>query len=163
MGTTTSPPELPRPRLSNPVHLLAFGLGAGCSPKAPGTMGTLMAVVFYLPLSRLDPGAYLAVVALISVAGVWICGRTARDLHYPDHPGIVWDEIAGFLLTMTGAPRGWGWLVAGFLLFRLFDIWKPWPVGWLDRRVHGGLGIMLDDLAAGALALGLLQAAARLP
>jgi phosphatidylglycerophosphatase A len=153
---------LPKPNLANPVHLLAFGLGSGCSPKAPGTFGTLMAVALYLPLARLELGWYLAVVVAASLAGIWICGRTSRDLGVHDHGGIVWDEFVGFWLTMLAAPPGWAWILAGFLLFRLFDIWKPWPIGWLDRRVAGGLGIMLDDLLAGLFALAVLQAAARL-
>jgi phosphatidylglycerophosphatase A len=154
--------RLPRPDLANPVHLLAFGLGSGCSPKAPGTFGTLMAVALYLPLARLELPGYLAVVAVASLVGIWLCGRTARDLGVHDHGGIVWDEFAGFWLTMAAAPPGWPWIVAGFLLFRLFDIWKPWPIGWLDRRVGGGLGIMLDDLLAGLFAMAVIQAAARL-
>ena len=150
---------LPRPRLTNPVHLLAFGFGSGCSPKAPGTMGTLVAVVIYLGLAALPPGTYLVTVAAITVVGIWICDRTARDLDTHDHPGIVWDEIAGYLIAMGGVPFGPGWVLAGFLLFRLFDIWKPWPIGWLDRRVGGGLGIMLDDVVAGLIALACLHGA----
>ncbi len=152
----------PRPNLINPVHLLAFGLGSGCAPKAPGTFGTLMAVALYVPLSGLSLPMYLAVLAVAIVAGVWLCGRTSRDLGVRDHSGIVWDEFAGFWLTMVAAPSGWGWIIAGFLLFRLFDILKPWPISWLDRRVHGGLGIMLDDLVAGAFAWMILQGAALL-
>ncbi len=146
--------------MRNPVHLLAFGLGAGCSPKAPGTMGTVVAIGFYLPLSQLSLPAYGAVLALVSLVGIGLCGRTARDLGVHDHPGIVWDEIAGYLLTMFAAPAGWPWIVLGFALFRLFDIWKPWPIRWLDRRVDGGLGIMLDDLVAGVFAAAVLQALA---
>lgn len=151
------PQSLPRPSLGNPVHLLAFGFGAGCAPRAPGTVGTLVGVALYLPLSLLSPGPYIAVVAALSALGVWLCGRAARDLGVHDHPGIVWDEIAGYLLTMFLAPAGWIWIVLGFGLFRLFDIWKPWPIGWLDRRVGGGLGIMLDDLLAGLCAAVCLQ------
>lgn len=150
----------PRPALGNPVHLLAFGFGAGLSPWAPGTFGTLVGVALYLPLALLPLVQYLAVVVALSVAGVWLCGRAARDLGVHDHPGIVWDEIAGYLVTMLAAPSGWEWVLAGFVLFRLFDIWKPWPIRWLDRRVAGGLGIMLDDLAAGALAAACIQIAA---
>jgi phosphatidylglycerophosphatase A len=91
------------------------------------------------------------------VVGVWVCDTASRDLGVHDHPGIVWDEIAGFLLTMLAAPPGWQWILVGFALFRLFDIWKPWPIGWLDRRVAGGLGIMLDDLVAGVFAAAILQ------
>jgi phosphatidylglycerophosphatase A len=153
---------LPKPNLANPVHLLAFGLGSGCSPKAPGTFGTLMAVALYLPLARLELSWYLAVVALASLLGIWICGRTARDLGIHDHGGIVWDEFAGFWLTMVAAPPGWAWIITGFVLFRLFDILKPWPISWLDRHVGGGVGIMLDDLLAGLFAMAIMQGIARL-
>ena len=122
------------------MHMLAFGMGAGCSPKAPGTMGTLLAVAVYLLLSRLPLPVYIAILIAVVLVGIWLCDKTARDL-----------------LTMVGAPAGWQWIVAGFLLFRLFDIWKPWPIGWLDRRVGGGLGIMLDDLLAGLFAALCLQ------
>jgi phosphatidylglycerophosphatase A len=152
----------PKPALVNPVHLLAFGFGAGLSPWAPGTFGTLVGVAFSLPLSLLPLAHYAAVVVAVSLVGIWLCDRAARDLGVHDHPGIVWDEIAGYLVTMLAAPSGWEWVLAGFVLFRLFDIWKPWPVSWLDRRVGGGLGIMLDDLAAGALAAVCIQVAAHL-
>ena len=141
----------------NPVHFLAFGLGAGAAPVAPGTFGTLAAVPLYLLLAPLPLWGYLLAVGLISLLGIWLCGRTSRDLGVHDHPGIVWDEFAGFLLSMTAAPAGWPWLLGGFVLFRLFYILKPWPIGWIDRRVHGGLGIMLDDLLAGVLAAACLQ------
>ena len=146
-----------RPDLGNPIHLLAFGFGSGCSPKAPGTMGTVVAVALYLPLSRLSLSAYLLTLTAVILVGIWLCDRTTRDLGVHDHPGIVWDEIAGFLLTMVAVPPGWLWIVAGFVLFRLFDIWKPWPISWLDRQVGGGLGIMLDDLLAGVFAAACLQ------
>ena len=148
---------LPKPSMGNPVHMLAFGFGAGCSPKAPGTMGTLLAVGIYLPLERLPLGVYLLVLLGVTLVGFWVCDRASKDLGVHDHPGIVWDEIAGYLLTMVAAPSGWGWIVLGFVLFRLFDIWKPWPIGWLDRHVGGGIGIMLDDLVAGLLAAVCLQ------
>ncbi len=149
-----------RPDLKNPVHLLAFGFGSGLAPVAPGTFGTLAAVPPYLLLARLPLAAYLAVLAGVILAGVWICGRTSRDLGVHDHGGIVWDEFAGFFVTMTAAPQGAFWVAAGFLLFRLFDILKPWPIGWLDRRVKGGVGIMLDDLLAGLYGWVVLQLAA---
>lgn len=143
---------LPRPNWRNPVHLLAFGCGAGASPKAPGTAGTLVAIPLYLLLQPLPLPSYCLLVVLLFGIGVWLCDRTARDLAMHDHPGIVWDEVVGYLVTMTAAPAGWGWVVAGFVLFRIFDILKPWPVRVADRRVGGGLGIMLDDLLAGILA-----------
>ena len=144
--------NLPAPNLKNPVHLLAFGFGSGCAPFAPGTWGTLLAVLLYLPLSLLSLKAYFWVLVLVILSGIWLCGRTFRDLGVHDHGGIVWDEFAGYFVTMTAAPAGWWWLVIGFLFFRLFDIWKPWPIGWLDKRVQGGLGIMVDDLVAGGYA-----------
>jgi len=135
---------------SNPVHFLAFGFGSGLAPWAPGTFGTLAGVLLYLPLSRLSAPIYGLVTLAVILVGFWICDRSSRLLGVHDHPGIVWDEIAGYLVTMILAPSGWLWMLAGFALFRLFDILKPPPIGWLDRRVGGGLGIMLDDLVAGA-------------
>lgn len=146
-----------RPDWSNPLHLLAFGLGSGAVPKAPGTAGTLVAVPLYLLLRSLDPALYLSLTVALFLFGVWLCGRVSRDLGVHDHSGIVWDEWVGLLVTLCLAPPGWWWLLAGFLLFRLFDIWKPWPIGWLDRRVAGGLGIMLDDLLAGLYGFALLR------
>jgi len=136
----------------NPWHLLAFGLGAGFMPKAPGTFGTLMAIPLYLVMAGLPLVAYLAVVLAMFAFGVWLCGRVSRDLGVHDHSGIVWDEVVGLLVTMTAAPSGVMPVVLGFVLFRFFDILKPWPIGWLDRKVTGGLGIMLDDVLAGVFA-----------
>ncbi|MEJ2591789.1 MAG: phosphatidylglycerophosphatase A [Candidatus Thiodiazotropha sp.] len=149
---TPNPPDL-----RNPLHLLAFGFGSGLAPKAPGTFGTLAAVPVYLLLQPLPSSLYLLLLAGGFLAGIAICGRTSRDLGVHDHGGIVWDEIIGFLVTMTPVVHnGWWWILPGFALFRLFDIFKPWPIGWLDRRLQGGLGIMLDDLVAGLFAAVLL-------
>lgn len=141
----------------NPVHFLAFGCGSGLAPKAPGTFGTLAAVVFYLILQGLSLWTYLGVLVAATLIGFWLCDRTAKDLGVHDHPAIVWDEFCGFWLTMFAAPTGWQWILLGLLLFRLFDIWKPWPIGWLDKKVHGGIGIMVDDLVAGLYGLVCLQ------
>ncbi len=146
-----------RASLRNPVHLLALGFGSGLAPVAPGTVGTVVGVLLYLPLASLDTLPYVLVVVAATIAGIWLCEFTARDLGTHDHPSIVWDEIAGFLVTMVGAPSGWQWMILGFLLFRLFDIWKPWPIRPIDRRVKGGLGIMLDDILAGIFAALCLQ------
>jgi phosphatidylglycerophosphatase A len=135
--------------LRNPVHFLAFGFGSGLAPKAPGTAGTLVALLLWPILATMPLTIYLSIVAVAAVGGFYLCGKTASDLGVHDHQGIVWDEIAGFWLAMTAVPVTWTWMVAGFVLFRLFDIWKPWPIGWLDKQVGGGLGIMLDDLVAG--------------
>lgn len=143
----------------DPVHFLAFGFGAGLAPGAPGTWGTLVAVPIWLAIAELDLPLRFAAVVLVCLAGFWLCGESARRLGEHDHPGIVWDEIAGFLLAMLAAPAGWAWLVAGFCLFRLFDIWKPWPIRDLDRGLGGGLGIMMDDLVAGLFAAAVMLAA----
>ena len=142
----------------NPIHFLAFGLGSGAAPKAPGTFGTLAAIPLWLLFSDLPILSYIAVIVVASLVGIWLCGQTSKDLGVHDHGGIVWDEFVGLWITYIALPEGWLWVLFGFLLFRLFDIWKPWPIGWADRKVNGGLGIMLDDILAGFMALGVLQA-----
>ncbi|MDP6968033.1 MAG: phosphatidylglycerophosphatase A [Gammaproteobacteria bacterium] len=147
-----------KPNWTNPVHLLAFGFGSGAAPTAPGTFGTLAAGILYLLLLVHLPDSYYLLVLLASaLAGVYICGKTAQDIGVHDHGGIVWDEFVGLWITLLWVPAGWVWLVFGFALFRLFDILKPWPIGWLDQHVHGGWGIMLDDIVAGLMALACLQ------
>jgi len=143
--------------LENPVHMLAFGFGSGLAKKAPGTMGTLAALPMYYILIQFFTAAYLPVLLVVSVAGIWICGKAADDIGVHDHGGIVWDEIAGYLLTMYWVAFSWQNMVLGFVLFRLFDILKPWPISWLDRHVEGGFGIMVDDILAGLMAAGCLQ------
>ena len=147
-----------RPRPRSALHWIAFGGGAGLVPGAPGTAGTVVAIPIYLIIGGQPPAAYAVVVALVVGAGIWACGRTARDLGVHDHPGIVLDEIAGYLVTMTALPFEWPWIVAGFVAFRVFDVAKPWPVSLADRKVGGGLGIMLDDVIAGVLACAMLHA-----
>ncbi|MGV6857640.1 MAG: phosphatidylglycerophosphatase A family protein [bacterium] len=142
---------------SHPVHFLAFGFGSGLSPKAPGTAGTLAAVPIYLILANSPLLVYLLATLLLCLVGIWICDRSSELLGVHDHGGIVWDEFAGYLITMIAAPSGWIWVVIGFALFRFFDVIKPWPIGWLDRRVGGGFGIMVDDIIAGFFALALMQ------
>ncbi len=154
---TKSASATPRSVWRNPVHFAAFGFGSGAAPVAPGTFGTLMAVALYLLLPAMSPLNYAAFVLASFVVGVWVCGRTARDIGVHDHGGIVWDEFTGYWLTMFMAPPGWTWIVLGFVLFRLFDIVKPWPIRWLDRNVDGGLGVMIDDVLAGLMALVCLQ------
>lgn len=150
-------PELAALKLSNPVHLLALGFGTGLSPVMPGTMGTLAAIPLYWLIQGLSPVWYLLILLLGFIAGIWICNVATRAIGRHDHGAIVWDEIIGYGITMFAAPAGLGWIVAGFVLFRFFDIIKPWPISWFDRRVHGGFGIMLDDVIAGVFALACLQ------
>lgn len=138
--------------IKNPLHLLAFGFGSGLSPKAPGTVGTAVAMLLFLLLCRLPLFAYLLFVAAAFIVGIFICGKTAKDLRVHDHSGIVWDEFVGYWITMAIIPVSWQSMLAGFVLFRLFDIWKPFPISWLDRKIKGGFGIMIDDVLAGVLA-----------
>lgn len=138
--------------LGDPGHLLALGFGAGLVPLAPGTAGTLVAILLYLPAQALPLAWYVMLTLALLALGVPLCERTARALGLHDHPAIVWDEVAGYFITMTAAPAGALWVVAGFVLFRFFDILKPWPINNLDRTVTGGFGIMLDDALAGVYA-----------
>jgi phosphatidylglycerophosphatase A len=142
---------------THPVHFLAYGFGAGLSPKAPGTMGTVVAIPCYALLAHAGNGVYLPVLVLALVAGVFICGYSAGVMGIDDPKGVVWDEIVGYLITMLGLPFNWVWMLSGFLLFRLFDIWKPWPIRWVDRRIQGGFGIMLDDVIAAIFACAILN------
>jgi len=148
--------NLARQVLTDPVHILAFGLGTGLAPYAPGTVGSLLGVL--LAWLTLDLGllAQIGVAIGLSVTGIWICGESARRLGIHDHGGIVWDEIAGMYVTLLVAPFTLSAWILGFLLFRAFDIVKPWPIRDLDHRLGGGLGIMLDDLVAALYAAILL-------
>lgn len=152
----------PKSVWKNPVHFVAFGFGAGALPYAPGTWGTVVAIPLYLFIQDFSLSVYLTVLLLAAIFGVWICHVTEQDLGVVDHSGIVWDEIVGFLCTMIAAPRGWGWILLGFVLFRVFDIIKPWPISFVERRVGGGSGIMLDDIMAAVPAWLILQAVAML-
>ena len=141
----------------SPVHILAFGFGSGLAPFAPGTFGTLAAIPLYWILSFFPVWFYLAVVLIAAIAGIWICGESAKKLGVHDHGGIVWDEFVGFWITMIAAPSGLIWILVGFVIFRIFDIWKPWPIFIVDDKVSGGFGIMLDDILAGVYAFAIMQ------
>ncbi len=143
--------------LLNPLHFLSFGFGSGYMPVAPGTFGTLVAIPVFLLLSQFDTGLYAAILVVMFFLGIWVCGYTSHALGVHDHKAIVWDEVVGYMITMLMVPPTFLNICAGFVLFRLFDIWKPWPINLLDKHVHGGLGIMLDDVLAGLFALVILQ------
>lgn len=156
------------PKLPLWLSLSAFGLGAGYSPMGPGTAGSLVAVGLFAGLAALPLPLYLVILVVSTLAGIGICGAAAERLGVHDHGGIVWDEFVGQWIALLPLVPVAAWdahtllaVAAGFGLFRLFDIWKPWPVRVADRRVHGGLGIMLDDLIAGAMAAGVLAAGLR--
>ena len=139
--------------LSNPIHFLALGFGSGLSPKAPGTFGTVAAIPVFLLFIFFTPLIYAIATLIVCIAGIYICGKTAEDVGVHDHGAIVWDEIAGYLITMFLVPVSWQSILVGFILFRIFDIFKPWPISYLDKYVHGGFGIMIDDVVAGLMAL----------
>ena len=147
----------PRSLIKDPGHALSFGLGSGLSPYAPGTMGTLVAIPLFLLAAQFGTLGVLLACAVICVLGVYLCARTTRALGVHDHSAIVWDEIAGYFVTMLFAPVSITTVVTGFVLFRLFDILKPWPISVIDSRLKGGLGVMLDDILAGMFALIVLQ------
>jgi len=149
-----------RLRTQRLLYFCAIGFGVGAFPIAPGTLGTLVAVPIYLLLRDLAPAAYLGAVAALFIAGIGICRAAEQHVGVPDYPAVVWDEIVGYLLTMFLAPPGWAWVLAGFVLFRLFDIWKPFPIRWIDRNIKGAFGTMLDDAAAAVYAFAVLQALA---
>jgi len=160
MTSDTTEPRI-REILTDPVHFLAFGFGTGLAPKAPGTIGSFPGVLLAwltLPL----PFAWRLVIGLLLiVAGIWICGESARRIGVHDHGGIVWDEITGMYLTLLVAPPQIALWALSFVLFRLFDIWKPWPIRELDHRLVGGAGIMLDDLVAALYAALILELGGR--
>lgn len=146
----------PKQILSDPVLFLAFGFGSGLAKKAPGTFGTLAALPIYWLFAQTNIWIYSLLTVIVTVAGIWICDVAAKKLDEHDFGGIVWDEIAGYLITLWLVPCTWQTMVVGFILFRFFDILKPWPISWLDRKIPGGLGIMLDDVLAGVFAGGFL-------
>lgn len=162
-----SPSKKPEKRLAHlrqywghcTIKWIATGFGLGTVPVAPGTAGTLAGIPLYLLLRDLAPLVYAVLVLGLFLAGAWICGIAERELGRHDAPAIVYDEIVGYLVTMFLAPAGWTWIVAGFVLFRLFDVWKPFPAQWLER-LPGGWGTMADDAMAGVYALAALQAIA---
>ncbi|MEE8364474.1 MAG: phosphatidylglycerophosphatase A [Gammaproteobacteria bacterium] len=144
--------------LRNPLHLLSLGFGAGLSPYAPGTAGTIVSVPLYLLLSQLALIPYVTVIIAGFALGVYLCHYTSQALGVHDHSGIVWDEFIGYWITMIAVPAvTWQWVLTGFVLFRFFDIVKPWPVKLADKRLKGGFGIMFDDVLAGLYALACMQ------
>ena len=139
--------------LKDPVVFVAMGLGSGLSPIAPGTAGTLITVPLVYFLQQQTILVYTLATLFVLLTGSWICGYAAKKLNVHDHSGIVYDEVAGYMITMYMVPAGWAYMVVGFLLFRFFDAVKPWPISWLDKNVHGGFGIMIDDVLAGIISL----------
>ena len=148
-------PDQRRVLLAHADGWVALGFGSGLVPWAPGTAGSLAALLPWLALRALPLPQYLLVLALAFALGVWACDRAARRVDLRDPGAFVFDEFVGQWAALLFVARGPWWAVAlAFALFRLFDVWKPWPVGWLDRHLHGGLGVMADDAVAGLMAAG---------
>jgi len=148
---------------SHPAHAIALGFGAGLSRYAPGTAGTLLAwVLGWLLLDEQAPALQLLVLGIAFALGVWACSLTGRHLGVADHGAMVWDEVVAFLLVLVVLPKTLAWQAAAFVLFRAFDIVKPPPIRWLERRLHGGLGVMADDLLAAGYTLLCLSIVKRL-
>jgi len=131
---------------------ISLGFGSGKGPVAPGTFGTMVGVLIYFILSDINVYLYIGITIAFYYLGVWASQVYSDHLGVHDHGSIVWDEIVGYMITMIAIPAEWQWMLLGFILFRLFDIWKPWPIRWLDEKVHGGTGIMIDDVLAGIYA-----------
>lgn len=148
-------PDQRRRLLASPAGWIACGLGSGLAPVAQGTFGSLAAILPWLVLRQLGLPLYLLVLALTFALGVWACNVAGSALAVDDHRSLVWDEFVGqwlALLPLLLLPAPWWMVAVSFGLFRLFDVWKPWPIGWLDRYLKGGLGVMVDDVVAGVYA-----------
>ncbi|HBD18755.1 MAG TPA: phosphatidylglycerophosphatase A [Arenimonas sp.] len=155
---TVAPVGIRRRLMKHPLGWLAAGFGSGFSPRAPGTVGSAAALLpWWFLMKDLPLPAYLAVLAAGFAIGCWAAHWVIRETKIEDPSLVVWDEFIGMWITLLAAPAGWPWMLAAFVLFRLFDIAKPWPVSWADRQLHGGFGAMLDDALAGVYALAVLQ------
>lgn len=153
-----APEGINRRVMKHPLGWIAAGFGSGFSPRAPGTAGSIAALLpWWFLMQGLSPLAYLAVLALGFALGCWAAQWVIRETRVEDPGLVVWDEFIGVWIALFAAPAGWPWMLAGLVLFRIFDIAKPWPVSWADRKLHGGFGTMLDDALAGLYALGSLQ------
>jgi phosphatidylglycerophosphatase A len=146
-----------RVSMRNPVHFLALGFGSGLVPMMPGTFGSLAALPILFAMSFVTLEVFIVITVVSFLVGIYLCGKTARDLKMHDHGSIVWDEVAGMMVTFIAIPLNPLSLLLGFLLFRFFDILKPWPISVFDRRLDGGFGIMIDDIVAGAIACACLH------
>lgn len=147
---------------TNPLHFIACGFGVGAMPVMPGTFGSLAAIPFILCAARLSFWFYLIITVLVCVFCMWVIGRTDKDFGSHDHPATVSDEYAGMFVAFIGIPMQWQWLCIGFVLFRVFDIYKPWPISWADEKISGGFGVVFDDVLAGVAAWAIMWLMLRL-
>lgn len=137
----------------HPAHFLALGFGSGLAPKAPGTFGTIVGLPLFFLIANYPLSIQLAIIAVLFIIGIYLCGVTGKNLGVSDHGSIVWDEIAAMMLVLTITPSFWLWWLVAFALFRLFDIWKPFPIRQCDAKLKGGFGVMFDDLLAAVYAM----------
>ena len=144
--------------LSHPAHFCALGFGSGLAKKAPGTFGTLIGFPLFWLIAGIGFYVQLSIISALFLIGIYFCERTGKALGVSDHGAIVWDEIVAMMLVLTVTPNQWQWWLIAFLLFRLFDIWKPAPIRQCDAKIKGGLGVMLDDLLAAIYAIISLKA-----
>jgi phosphatidylglycerophosphatase A len=146
--------------VSHPAHFIALGGGLGLAPKAPGTVGTLLGFPLWWITQALPPAWVWALIGAAFLVGIWACKRTGIALGVADHGGMVWDEAVAMWAVLMFTPASWAWWIAAFIAFRVFDIWKPFPIGYFDRKVKGGFGVMLDDALAAVYAIIVVQLAA---
>ena len=150
--------------LQHPAHFFGLGFGSGLAPKAPGTFGTLVGYPLFWLISVYALSTQLIIISALFLIGIYFCGVTGKALGVSDHGGIVWDEIVAMMLVLAFTPNQWQWWLVAFLLFRLFDIWKPFPIRQFDAKLKNGFGVMFDDLLAAIYAIiglqGLLWAVA---
>ena len=137
----------------HPANFMALGFGSGLSPKAPGTFGTLVGLPLYWLVSSYSVYIQLIVISAAFIIGIYFCDVAGKLIGVSDHGSIVWDEIVAMMLVLTITPNHWMWWVVAFILFRLFDIWKPFPISQFDARLKGGFGVMFDDLLAAVYAM----------
>lgn len=140
---------LPNTIFKKPLHFIAFGFGVGAIPFAPGTFGTLLAACFYSLILDFSFSTRLIITLLLTIVAIIICGKVSRNIKIHDHPGMCLDEFPGFFVAMLFAPQTMKGLIIAFILFRIFDILKPWPINWIDKNIHGGFGMVFDDVVAG--------------
>lgn len=144
--------------LSHPAHFFALGFGSGLAKKAPGTFGTVVGLPLFWLISPYSLAVQLTIISILFLAGIYFCDKTGKALGISDHGGIVWDEIVAIMLVLTFTENQWQWWLSAFVAFRLFDIWKPFPIRQCDARIKGGFGVMFDDLLAAIYAIASLKA-----
>lgn len=144
--------------IAHPAHFLALGFGSGLAPKAPGTVGTIVGLPLFYLIAGYALHLQLVIIAVFFILGIYCCNVAGKALGISDHGSIVWDEIAAMMLVLTITPNLWQWWLVAFVLFRIFDIWKPFPIRQCDANLKGGFGVMFDDLLAAIYAMISLKA-----